>query len=92
MMKWLAGLFDSLFGMYGLTSLVGGVPFFQKQAHQQMTEIEYRQWHPDLVTNKGISCYQCGGTEQQEITLSMKQGGVACARCKSILWRKATTL
>jgi hypothetical protein len=73
-------------------SFFSGLPFLQNRVHAQMTEIEYRQWHPDLMSNKGISCYQCGGTAQVEVALNAKQCGIACARCKSILWRKAATV
>ena len=70
----------------------GGLPLLQNRLHAQMTEVEYRQWHPDLISDKGISCYQCGGTAKGNIALSHQQCGIACARCKSILWRHVATV
>ncbi len=95
MSKWLnlAWLVKELpFGCYIFERYLMYWPGLQNRVHAQMTEIEYRQWHPDLITNKGISCYQCGGTAKANIALSHQQCGIACAHCKSILWRKAATV
>lgn len=95
MTKWLnlAWLIKDLpFAYYIFERYLMHWPGLQNRMHAQMSEIEYRQWHLDLITNKGISCYQCGGTEKLSVTLSPKQCGIACARCKSILWRQSSTL
>ncbi|WP_273431979.1 hypothetical protein [Chitinibacter tainanensis] len=80
------------FGFHLVQRYLLYLPGAQNWLHTQMTEIEYRHWHSDLVGKQGISCYQCGGTEKVQIALRAKQCGIACARCKSILWRQAATV
>ncbi|QLI80614.1 hypothetical protein HZU75_03190 [Chitinibacter fontanus] len=58
MSKWLslAWVLDYFSVSSWLSSMFNRLPCLQNRVHAQMTEVEYRQWHPDLVNNKGISC------------------------------------